>query len=110
MMSFRQRSPDEVEQDRLRQVRELAADSGEGWADGFRPGTLGCHELLDRAALLSDMLQRYLLDHPACVANPAWYVLAEQAAAALHELYQQVGGEHLGSETPVGQQATLVED
>ena len=85
----------EVEQDRLRQASELAADSGEGWADAYRPGSPGCHELLDRTSLLSDMLERHLLSHPACVANPAWYLLAEQAAAALRELYQQVGAEHL---------------
>src|SRR2546430_2055552 len=94
---------DEVEQDRLRRIHELAAESGEGWADGFLPGTSGCHELLDRTALLSDLLERYILDHPACVANPAWYRLAEQAAAALCELYQQVGAEHLASDALTGQ-------
>jgi len=85
-------------EDRLRQAAGLAAESGAGWADGYRPGSPGCHELLDRAALLSDMLERHLLSHPACVANPGWYMLAEQAAAALRELYQQVGAEHLGAE------------
>ena len=59
-----------------------------------------CHELLDRTALLSDLLERHLLGHPACVANPGWYRLAEQAAAALRELYQQVGAEHLAGDTP----------
>src|SRR5437879_5387881 len=44
----------EVEQDRLRQASELAADSGERWADAYRPGSPGCHELLDRASLLSE--------------------------------------------------------
>lgn len=91
-------SPDEVEQDRLRLARELAAESGANWADAHRPGSPGCHELLDRASLLADMLEKYLLDHPACVANPGWYTLAEQAAAALRELYQQVGAVHLGAE------------
>src|SRR5262245_15142516 len=91
-------STPEVEQDRLRQAGELAAESGEGWADGYRPGSPGCHELLDRASLLSDMLERHLLGHPACLANPQWYALAEQAAAALRELYQHVGAEHLGAE------------
>jgi hypothetical protein len=96
-MTFHKQSPGEVEHDRLRQSGELAADLGEGWADEYRPGSVGCHELLDRTALLSDMLERYLLDHPACVANSGWYSLAEQAAAALRELYQQIGGEHLGA-------------
>src|SRR3954465_8289628 len=98
--------PGEVEQDRLRQAGELAAESGAGWADGYRPGSHGCHELLDRTALLSDMLERHLLGHPACVANPGWYQLAEQAAAALRELYQQVGVEHLAGEALAGRDAT----
>ena len=81
----------------MRQAAELTADLGEQWADENRPGSLGCHELLDRTALLSDMVERHLLAHPACVANPGWYLLAEQAAAALRELYQQIGSEHVGS-------------
>jgi hypothetical protein len=95
-MTFRKLSPSEVEEDRSRQAGRLAAELGEKWAEENRPGSAGCHELLDRTALLSDMLERYLLGHPACVANSGWYMLAEQAAA-LRELYQQIGGEHLGS-------------
>ena len=48
------------------------------------------------------MPERHLLSHPACVANPAWYFLAEQAAAALRELYQQVGAQHLTTDTQEG--------
>src|SRR5437868_5843522 len=107
-MSFPKLSPGEVEQDRLRQASELAAESGEGWAAAYLPGSSGCHELLDRAALLSEMLERYLLVHPACVANPEWYLLAEQAAGALRELYQQIGAQHLGGEAPSGQDVTGV--
>lgn len=94
-MVFRKQNPDETERDRLGQAGELAAELGEGWESEYRPGSVGCHELLDRTALLSDMLERYLLDHPACVANSCWYMLAERAAATLRELYQQIGGEHL---------------
>jgi hypothetical protein len=101
-MAFANSNPDEVERERLRQVSELAAESGAGWADAYRPGTPGCHELLDRTSMLSDVLERHLLEHPACVANPGWYRLAEQAVAALNELYQQVGAEHLGAEEPPG--------
>ena len=89
----------EVEQDRQQQASELAADSGEDWADGYRPGTFGCHELLDRTAVLVDMLEQHVQTHPACVANAEWFLLAEQAATALRELYQQVGAEHLTAET-----------
>jgi hypothetical protein len=89
---------DEVEQERLEQVAELVADSGQDWARQFEPGTTGCHELLDRAAMFADMLERHLVGHPACVANPDWYRLAERAAAALNELYQSIGAEHLKEE------------
>src|SRR4051794_11319077 len=83
--------PDAAEQDRLRLVGELTAESGPNWAEAYRPGSSGCHELLDRTSLLADLLEKHLLSHPACVANAGWYALAEQAAAALQELYQQVG-------------------
>lgn len=85
----------EIEKDRQKQARELAAESGEEWVKEYQPGSMGCHELLDRAALVADLLERHVLAHPACVARPEWYLLAEQAAAALRELYQQVGAEHL---------------
>jgi hypothetical protein len=68
----------------------------------YRPGSAGCHELLDRAALVSDILERHVLAHPACVAHPEWYLLAEQAAAALRALYQQVGAEHLAADDTSG--------
>ena len=97
-MSISIQSPDDVEQVRLRLVGELAAESGANWANAYRPGSAGCHELLDRTSLLAQSLENQLLAHPACVANPTWYALAEQAAAALRELYQQVGSVHLGTE------------
>jgi hypothetical protein len=97
-MSVESLSPRDIEEERQRQARELAADSGEDWAPEYQPGSAGCHELLDRAALLTDMLERYLLDHPTCISRREWYLLAEQAAAALRELYQQVGAEHLAAD------------
>ena len=99
-MNVENLSPHEIEKDRQRQARELSADSGEDWAEEYRPGSAGCHELLDRTALLTDLLERHVLGHPACVARPEWYLLAEQAAAALRELYQQVAAEHMAEDTP----------
>ncbi len=90
--------PQEIEQDRQRRAREMAADQGEGWAQGRRPGSVSCHELLDRAALLAGLVDRYLLSYPACVASPERYRLAEQAARALSELDQRVGAQHLSAE------------
>jgi len=63
------------------------------------PGSFGCHELLDRTAMLGDSVEEYILDHPSCVQNPEWYALADQAVTALRELYQRIGAEHLGNET-----------
>ena len=94
-MAVRNVKTDEIEQDRLRLAEELEAESGADWADEFSPGSQGCHELLDRVSLVADMLERHIHPHPSCVANPAWYTLAEQAAAALQELYQQIGATHL---------------
>jgi hypothetical protein len=87
---------EEVEQDRQQILNEAAEDNAPNWSDQFQPGSFGCHELLDRTALVSDLLQRYVLTHPACAINPNWYALADQAATALCELYQQIGAAHLG--------------
>ncbi len=105
---IRRPSLEEAEQERLRLAGELAAESGERWAEEYLPGTTGCHELLDRTSLVSDLLERHILEHPACVANPVWYRLAEQAADALCELYQQVCAEHLGREAAAGSESTDV--
>ena len=88
----------EVEQDRQQRMNELAAESGPDWAKQYAPGSFGCHELLDRTSLAADMVEEFVLSHPACVQNAEWFALAEQAAAALRELYQRVGAEHLSSE------------
>ena len=88
-------APPQPEEDRLRLAEELAADEGANWADQYRPGMPGCHELLDRAALFARWVEQDVAGHPACVANPEWFALAEQAADALRQLYQKVGAEHL---------------
>ena len=41
------------------------------------------------------MVDQFVVSHPACLQNAEWFALAEQAAAALRELYQRVGAEHL---------------
>ena len=96
-MTFPNRSPGEIEQDRLRRAAELAAESGEEWAAGYRAGEPGCHELLDRTAVLSDMLERHLL-HPACVATLSGICWRNRRRPRCAELYQQVGELHLGEE------------
>jgi hypothetical protein len=86
---------DEIEQDRQQILNEAAADNGPNWREQFEPGSFGCHELLDRTAFVSDLVQRLVLTHPACALNRDWYALADQATTALCELYQQVGAAHV---------------
>jgi hypothetical protein len=84
-----------TEQERQQLVDELIADRGPDWAEQYKPGSFGCHELLDRTALVADTVERYVLTHPSCVQNRDWFALADQAVAALRELYQRIGQEHL---------------
>ena len=85
----------DTEQERQQLLDELAADHGPRWAEQYEPGSLGCHELLDRTALVADIVERHVRTHPACVQNREWFGLAEQAVAALQELYQRIGATHL---------------
>jgi hypothetical protein len=85
----------DAEHERQQLLDELAADHGPHWAEHYEVGSFGCHELLDRTARAADLVERYVRTHPACVQNPEWFALAEQAAAALHELYQRIGATHL---------------
>jgi hypothetical protein len=78
-------------------VAEMNAETGDDWRNANKPGSFGCHELLDRTAMLSSLLEQFVLSHPACVQNPEWYALADQAASALSELYQRVGSQHLSA-------------
>jgi hypothetical protein len=85
----------EQQQERQARVDELVAEHGAPWLDTFRPGSFGCHELLDRTMVAAGMVDQYVLSHPACVRDPEWFALARQASAALAELYQRVGAIHL---------------
>jgi hypothetical protein len=103
-MSITSAKPSEIETGRIELAKAISVESGAGWEEGYRPGSAGCHELLDRTSLLADMVERQLVEHPACVAKPEWYRLAQQAAESLHELYQQVGAAHLAADEPNGNQ------
>ena len=84
----------EYEQHRQELLKEIENPSD------YEFGSFGCHELLDRLHLVSQILQEYVLEHPACVLQPAWFVSASKAASILCDLYQVVGGEHLNA-TPL---------
>ena len=89
-----------IEEERQQLVDELAAEQGPNWSEGYKPGSFGCHELLDRTSLLADTVERFVLSHPSCALNRDWYELAERAAAALRELYQRIGTEHMEAGKP----------
>jgi hypothetical protein len=88
----------DIERQRREAEEELVADLGADWRTSYQPGSFGCHELLDRTVQLADQIERLLLAHPACVANPDWFAQAEKAAAALRTLFQRIGEVHLAKE------------
>lgn len=83
------------ERDRKELLRELKTDNGPDWSEQYKPGSYGCHELLDRTLMMAEMVEEHVLSHPACALDPEWYALPDKAAMALHELYQRIGAKHL---------------
>ncbi len=92
-------SSSDTEHDRQQLASEFAAEQGIECSEQYKPGSFGCHELLDRTAQAAKFIEDDVRSHPACVRNPDWFTLAEQAAAALHELYQRIGAEHLAEKS-----------
>ena len=63
----------------------------------FGPGTLGCHEALHMAAVLLEMVDERLCQHPAVESIPAWRNMADSARDTLAALYAAIGAEHLAA-------------
>jgi hypothetical protein len=82
-------------EERQQLIEEIVAEYGPDWVEEYKPGSFGCHELLDRTSLVADTVEQYVLSHPACVQNEEWFALAEKGVAALRELYQRIGDAHL---------------
>jgi len=85
----------DLERERQQRIGVMIAEHGPEWSEQYKPGSFGCHELLDRTSMAADIVEEYVLSHPACAQNQDWFVLADQAVAALRELYQRIGAEHL---------------
>ena len=100
----------ETESDRLERIEQLVGDSGPGWSEDYKPGSFGCHELLDRTSTLAEHVEHLILSHPSCVLDPEWYALAESAASALRDLYQRIGAVHLGGDVAGTNQAPMTTD
>lgn len=60
-----------------------------------QPGTYDCHEALDRASIIMNLLDTQLLEHSAIIANPAWFKLVHDAHTHIFNLYQLIGAVHL---------------
>ena len=88
------KAPD-LERERQRHIEELIAEHGPQWSEPYKRGSFGCHELLDRTSMAGDIVEQYVLSHPACAQNQDWFALADRAVAALRELYQRIGEAHL---------------
>ncbi len=63
--------------------------------ENYKPGSFGCHELLDRLSLALEFVDERVLDHPACQLDPEWVKKATAARDMLFGLYQEVGAKHL---------------
>jgi hypothetical protein len=85
----------DTERERQQRIDEMIAEHGPQWSEPYKPGSFGCHELLDRTSMAAHIVEQYVLCHPACAQNKDWFALADQAVTALRELYQRVGAEHL---------------
>jgi hypothetical protein len=88
---------DELEKDRQAYISDVR-DEEDDFDEMSKPGSFGCHELLDRTALIMNNVEEFIVSHPACLNNKEWFALARKASEALHELYQQVGAAHLDTE------------
>ena len=85
----------DMERERRQRIEDLIAEHGPQWSEQYKPGSFGCHELLDRTSMVADIVEHYVLSHPSCAQQQDWYALADQAVAALRELYQRIGEKHL---------------
>src|SRR5437588_670886 len=56
---------DDLEQERQDLVGEIVAEHGPAWTEQYRPGSFGCHELLDRSLLTAEFVEQTVLNHPA---------------------------------------------
>jgi hypothetical protein len=65
------------------------------FAQRFGPDSLGAHEVTDRAFLVNE-LWGFVHEHPACLANPDLFRLADEIADKLGEFYQQAARSEVG--------------
>jgi len=64
--------------------------------EDFAPGSLGFHELLDRASLVMGFWFDYIHSHPGCITDPALFEKAHLIGQLLYSFYNNVGGKWAG--------------
>jgi hypothetical protein len=72
------------------------------------PGSFGCHEAMHLANVFGEIVDRYLVQHPAIRRNLDWATAVTKAATALHDVYQAIGGQHLEAEPAVHERGIVV--
>jgi hypothetical protein len=85
--------PMNLEDERQQKLAEAREDRAAGpmIEEGFGPGSLGYHELLDRAFLLMDNWETFIATHPTTLLDPERYRKAQEIADAMAAFYQLVG-------------------
>jgi hypothetical protein len=77
---------------RLAEAREdLANSDGVPLEKSFGPGSVGNHELLDRAFMVSENWESFVASHPATLLDAERYRKAREIADAMADFYQMVG-------------------
>ncbi|MCE2663572.1 MAG: hypothetical protein LW716_12820 [Microcystis sp. 53602_E8] len=49
-----------IEIERQEELKDFLQEQEQQVLEQFKPGTFGCHELLDRTAMVSDSLERFI--------------------------------------------------
>jgi ClpX C4-type zinc finger len=65
------------------------------------PGSFGCHEALHLAKVFGEIIDRYLVAHPAIRWNPDWNTSATKIVQALRDLHQSISSQHFDAEPAV---------
>ena len=94
-VSFSEQETETFRQERLASICRDYDCPTEEIRERFRPGTHGCHEAMHATALLMDLLDNRLSEHPAVVLVPEWHQLATTAHDALYNLYRSIADAHL---------------
>jgi len=50
-----------IEIERQEELKDFLQEQEQQVLEQFKPGTFGCHELLDRTAMVSDSLERFIV-------------------------------------------------